>query len=106
MRIFARQGDLVIVEVLDSKVDFSRTNCRLETGAILAGTRSGHHHVVQGEAGVVRSPSGDTEIRVTRATQIVHKKPGGHRPVDLPPGTYRIYPLRERGDNRDVRVED
>jgi hypothetical protein len=69
---------------------------------VVAGAHS-HPHTVAG-ACLYRVAGRATHVRVLTATSLTHA--GRHLPVPLPPGDYRMSPLRERGDESDRAVED
>jgi hypothetical protein len=96
MEIFIRQGD-VVIEKSELPVDFS--SFETKRNHVIAGGSSGHTHTVMGTVQVNGS------LMIVSKPVIV-KHAGQHKPVTLPPGTYTIRILRERGDARDRSVED
>lgn len=103
MKIYARQGDLII-----EKLEQPLTGDLIpRTDVVFAGDSSGHRHRLLGVAQVSTDASGGaTRFRIAEATQLVHQKPDGHKTVEMEPGDYEIRPLRERGDGSDRAVED
>jgi hypothetical protein len=100
MRIYARQGDLVI-----EKIDGIDGDLESITNFVFAGDSSGHHHTLIGTA-QIRRDGAATLVRLSQALRLEHGKPDGHETVTLEIGTYRVRPLRERGDAGDRAVED
>jgi hypothetical protein len=101
MHIYARQGDLVI-DKLAAPIsgDMERTR-----RIVFAGDSSGHPHTLLAPA-LMRRDGLRTFVRLSKAAEITHGKPDGHKPVKLVAGDYEIRPLRERGDGSDRAVED
>ena len=99
MKIFARQGDLVIAED-DSAIEAH--NYIEAVSPILAGSKSSPH-TLDGPVKIAREEAG-TYIVVPVATTLNHA--GRHKPLALPKGRYRVSSLRERGDKTDRKVED
>jgi hypothetical protein len=95
--IYARQGDLVI-----QKTDTMPDDLVSARNLVLAGDKSAAHTLM----GPVKYAQQGlrTMIRVAKATTIEHA--GRHKPVKLTKGDYVVWPLRERGDVADRRVED
>lgn len=102
MKLFARQGDLVI-ERLDGKLGEDLIPKR---DVVFAGDSSGHRHRLLGEALVQPSTGRTTRFRIAMTTDLVHEKADGHETITLKAGEYEIRPLRERGDASDRAVED
>lgn len=99
MRLYARQGDLVIQEChvsgeLEDVCDY-----------VFAGDSSGHRHRLIGPA-KIRRDGLRTFVRLAQATKLVHEKTDGHETVTLAARDYEVRPLRERGDSADRAVED
>jgi hypothetical protein len=96
MKIYARQGDVVIRQTqimgdLISAVDL-----------VVAGASSSPHTLV-GKCGY-RIDGPVTYVRVAAETTLAHA--GRHLPVPMPAGDYALTSLRERGDKFDRAVED
>lgn len=98
MELYGRQGDLVFKKVPAIRED----RLKKATGLVLAGTGSSPHTV----AGTVlfRAEGHKHFLKVTEATRAEHA--GRHNALALEPGSYEVYPLRERGDGQDRAVED
>lgn len=100
MKLYARQGDLVI-EQLDTIAGELLPTKRV----VFAGDSSGHPHTLVG-AIKMRRDGRRTFVELAEPAQLTHGKPGGHRTVTLGAGKYEVRPLRERGDGFDRAVED
>ncbi len=101
MRLYGRQGDLVI-----EKLDSLSGDLVIRKDIVFAGDSSGHRHRLLGEAKVLTSSGRATRFTVEHPTDLVHEKADGHETVRLEAGSYEIRPLRERGDRSDRAVED
>lgn len=104
MKLFARQGDLVI-ERLDKQIEGDLIK---RSDVVFAGDSSGHRHRLLGTALVeaTSTSSQRTRFRIAEPLSLVHEKPDGHKTTELLPGDYEIRPLRERGYGADRAVED
>lgn len=102
MKIFARQGDLVI-EKLDNKPIVG--DLTEATNVVFAGDSSGHRHRLMGTVQMIRTGT-VTRVRLDKYMELVHEKSNGHASVVLSAGDYEIRRLRERGDGSDRAVED
>ena len=100
MKLFARQGDLVI-----SKATAPTGEMETVKNYVFAGDSSGHAHTLEGSAKISRNGQMTTVV-IDRAANLVHGKPDGHKSISLPAGAYEIRPLRERGGAEDRAVED
>lgn len=99
MQLFARQGDLVINKVL------VEGNLTPTTNLVLAGGSSGHTHTIEG-ACLHRRDGDITYVCLSEERTLTHARADGHASIVLPPGSYEIKRLRERGDASDRNVED
>ena len=97
MKLYARQGDVVIQQEPTTVTDLIAT-----TNLVIAGARS-HPHAIVGPC-LYRRDGNATLVRVEAATTMRHS--GLHPTVALEPGDYVIRSLRERGDKDDRQVED
>lgn len=102
MKIFARQGDLVVRKLEE---DLSKDSLVERQSVTFAGGSSGHRHRIVGAVLVVQG-SDPVRFRTDEPRELVHEKTDGHRTIALPPGSYEVSPLRERGDGNDRKVED
>jgi hypothetical protein len=101
MKIYARQGDLVVNKLITPiSGELEKTST-----LVFAGDSSGHPHRLKG-ACLSRREGLVTLVRVARQTVLEHGRAGGHKPITLEPGDYAVQPLRERGNRLDRRVED
>jgi hypothetical protein len=100
MKLYARQGDLVIHNYVDDNKTLTPTN-----HVSCAGDSSGHTHTISGKLAVFRDGL-NTRINVLEDTHLIHNKAGGHKSIPLPAGQYLITPKRERGDATDRTVTD
>jgi hypothetical protein len=98
MQLYARQGDLVFNK-LSGPVP---GELKPVTGLVLSGRDSGPHTVV----GLVghRRDGRTLFLSVGEPTEVTHA--GRHKAITLEPGSYEVYPLRERGGVEDRAVED
>lgn len=101
MRLYARQGDLVIEKLATPIAGDLEKTIRLT----FAGDSSGHPHTLKG-ACLSRRDGFTTLVRVARPAVLEHGRAGGHKPITLEPGDYSVRPLRERGAGIDRKVED
>jgi len=86
-----QQGD-VLIESVDAIPSDAKPLEVTDNGFILAkGETTGHAHRVIGMVNVFRSPDGDVFMKVPKRIKIVHEE---HKPIHVPPGTYRIRQVR------------
>ena len=103
MKIYARQGDLVI-ERLTERLNDAELDPRRDI--VLAGDSSGHRHRLCGVVLVLATESPICRFRVLDRIVLDHEKADGHPTVEMEPGDYAVHRLRERGDDSDRNVED
>lgn len=103
MNLYARQGDLII-----EKLSTPLTGDMVKRPTVVfAGDSSGHRHRISGNILVAEVwPAGETAIRLSDTTDLIHEKADGHATVRMEPGDYVVRHLRERGDSSDRAVED
>ena len=96
MKIYARQGDVVIrqAEITGDLIP--------AVDLVVAGASSSPHTLV-GKC-EYRIDGRVTYVRVAAETTLTHA--GRHLPVPMPAGDYVLTSLRERGDKFDRAVED
>ena len=100
MHLYARQGDLVIdrLEKIEGELSPAQR-------IVFVGDSSGHPHVLEAKC-KMRRDGRRVFVSLSQASEIVHKRAGGHKPVTLKKGNYLVRPLREGGDGSDRAVED
>src|SRR5215470_9950940 len=84
-----RHGD-VLIETVEAIPDGARPR----SGAILAqGEATGHAHRVEApERAELWEDGEQLYLKIIEQTRIVHEE---HRPIELPPGSYRVWQQRE-----------
>ena len=98
MEHYARQGEVLIIRMLDGTPLPEWPELGLERGHLIIGASETHHdHVIERPEAVkiVRKPDSGamTVLRmiVTEPTRVIHLRGyDTHAPVDLPPGDYEI----------------
>ncbi len=100
MRLYARQGDLVIESL--NKIDGELVEVN---DVVFAGDNSGHRHRLIGPA-LIRREGFVTLVKLEMETELIHEKSDGHKTVKMAVGCYEVRPLRERGDGTDRAVAD
>jgi hypothetical protein len=97
MKIYARQGDLVI-----RRADMSAENLEPATDYVVAGSHTAPH-VIMGATRVRRDGS-TLHVSVEVDTELRHA--GRHKTIPLPTGSYTITTQRERNGDLDQDVRD
>jgi hypothetical protein len=82
-----QQGDVLI-----KKTSFEVEEGRVETEVLAEGEATGHAHRIHGGRTAVHVVAGIMYLKVLEACQVIHEE---HKPVDVPPGTYEVYGVRE-----------
>lgn len=100
MKIYGRQGDLVIERL--EKIDGELTEVR---DLVFAGDSSGHCHRLIGLA-LMKRIGNRTQVQINAPIDLVHEKSNGHKTVLFIPGAYEVRILRERGNQEDRDVAD
>ncbi len=98
MKIYARQGDLVIQKATLGKFD----GAKKVTNYVLAGSGSSSH-ILRGTS-LVLAAGPETSIRLAEDSSIDHQE--RHLSTPMPAGDYLVAPLRERHGDADRAVED
>lgn len=99
MKIYARQGDLVIHKLATPP----EATYEKKQDHILAGSNGSEHRVI-GSARVATVSEFESLVQVAEATELRHGS--RHKSVPLEPGAYRITHIRERGNQVDLKVQD
>ncbi len=100
MKVY-RHGDVLI-----APIESVPANARLREGLILAqGEITGHAHRVETDSRAELLEAGpELFLRVLGSpARIVHEE---HRPIELPPGSYRVWRQREFDPSEDLTVMD
>ena len=100
MKLYARQGDLIIEKLTQVDGDFTKA-----TNLVFAGDSSQHRHRLLGTV-LMQRVGRAIRVQVAESLELVHETPGGHKTVLFVPGAYEVRPQRERGDQGDRAVED
>jgi hypothetical protein len=100
MNLYGRQGDLVIENISNVDGDLIAV-----TDHVISGDSSGHPHMIRGRS-KIRKDGELTFVVLTKAAELIHGKPDGHKTVKLKAGAYEIHPLRERGGAGDRAIQD
>ncbi|HZR41636.1 MAG TPA: hypothetical protein VFB12_16065 [Ktedonobacteraceae bacterium] len=95
-----RHGDVLIATVEQIPAGAERQH----TTVLALGEVTGHSHRVEdAQKASVWKYGADLFLEVESETRIVHEE---HKPIILPPGSYRVWQQREYTPERIIRVRD
>jgi hypothetical protein len=96
-----RHGDVLIAQINALPQNVTRSSSPI----LVRGEVTGHSHRIEDTqtTEVWRDNSGQIYLTVLAATRIIHEE---HKPITLPPGTYRVWQQREYTPQRVRPVYD
>ena len=103
-----RQGELILQRIADD-TSLAAEVLPVDGQLILAHSESGHHHFVSAKMARLFE-SGEPGVRICKigvgGGLVEHGRVGGHTPITLPEGTYRVSQKRQYTPNGWEPVRD